>query len=174
MTGNAKLSRLYAKDLARSFALPPGRSRGKQAAFAPVRTTLSLVYEAGLTLRPTVSKTVALQLSYSFFPERRAWSGVPCLVRHKMRHAILPFPKPWVPDDHPGRRPLIEIRVRRALATGDQLFRRYGRTNAPSLRLSPLGLSRGTLQRATPARTSALAVGPSPGLTDQRPSGSDV
>lgn len=101
-----KLPRLYAKDLARSFALPPGRSRGKQAAFAPVRTTLSLVYEAGLTLRPTDSKSVALQLSYSFFPERRAWSGVPCLVRHKMRHAILPFPKPWVPDDHPGRRPL--------------------------------------------------------------------
>lgn len=33
MTGQTRLSRRYERDLARSLALPPGRSRGKKAAF---------------------------------------------------------------------------------------------------------------------------------------------
>lgn len=76
-----------------------------------------------------------------------------------MRRTVLPFPEPRVPDGQPGQRPLGD-REAATRATGAKLFRRYGRTSSPTLRLSPLGLFAGVLQGANPARTSALAVGP--------------
>lgn len=58
-----------------------------------------------VSLRPSDYQSDALQLSYlSLLPERRARPGVPCLVRHRMRHAILSFPVPRVPNGRYGRR----------------------------------------------------------------------
>ena len=141
MTGNTKLSQLYAKDLARSFALPPGRSRGKQAAFAPMRTALSLVDEVGFELHdPSIFIRLLYQLSYSYFPNDVRGQAFRALLDTKCATPSCPSPNRGYQTIIPDGVPSLLARVRRALATGDQLFRRYGRTNAPPLQLSPLDL----------------------------------
>lgn len=98
-------------------------------------------------------------------PERRARSDVPCLVRHKMRRAILPFPVPRVLNGLHGRRASLLAKpgapVRLKLSASGGAVAQYFHSSV--LTLEPLA---GDLQRATPARISALAVDPHP-----RPSG---
>lgn len=92
-------------------------------------------------------------------PERHARPGVPCLVRHRMRRTVLPFPEPRVPDGLPGQRPLARARSRNPCDWSEALpaVRSNPNSHSSAFTLTPFA---GALRGAIPARTSALAVGP--------------
>jgi hypothetical protein len=100
--------------------------------------------------------------------ERRARSGVSYLVRHKMRRAILPFPIRGYQTANPDGVPELAFGAETRMA-GTKLSQRYGRTTIPTLRLSPLSLSRELCGERSPRGPQHSPSVLSSGLQDQPP-----